>query len=370
MLNYFRDHLSWKLFFSYILVVLVSTLTLNVAAQLALPTALDRHMGGMDMMSGDMGGMMGDSSTLDAFSNAFDEVMLLSILIASLTAAFVSIFVSRKFIAPVQHLTAASQKITQGDYQERVALSPGNDELHQLAARFNQMAAALENNEEIRKQLIGDVAHELRTPLTTIKGSMEGLIDGVLSSTPETFQHLYRETDRMQTLINDLQELSRVEAGGYQLDLKTGQIADVIETTQHRLAQQFKDKGVALKLDLAEQLPASQIDEDRIGQVLLNLVGNALQYTSQGGSVTINAQCIENELRVSVIDDGIGIEAQHLALMFTRFYRVDKSRARAHGGSGIGLTISKHLIEAHGGEIWAESAGLGHGTKVIFTLPI
>jgi histidine kinase len=136
------------------------------------------------------------------------------------------------------------------------------------------------------------------------------------------------------------------------------------------LGLQFEEKGVALETDVPTGLPPVGADEDRIGQVLLNLVGNALQYTPAGGQVRVSARHQEAEVQVSVADTGVGIAAEHLPLIFTRFYRVDKSRSRAGGGSGIGLTIAKHLVEAHSGRIWAESAGPDQGSTLIFTLPL
>jgi len=222
----------------------------------------------------------------------------------------------------------------------------------------------------MRRELIGDVAHELRTPLTAIKGSMEGLIDGVLPSEVETYQLIYAEADRLERLVNDLQELSRVEAGAYELIRKPISVSSLVESAAARLSRQFEDKGVTLESKVPANLPPALADEDRIGQVLLNLVGNALQYTPPGGHVRIAASRRGHEVHVSITDTGIGISPEHLPHLFTRFYRVDKSRSRAGGGSGIGLTIARHLVEAHGGRIWVESPGAGRGSSFTFTLPL
>jgi histidine kinase len=271
-------------------------------------------------------------------------------------------------------MMVASRYIAAGHYDERVNV-PGNlskddlDELSQLALSFNQMAEKLEKVESMRRQLIGDVSHELRTPLTAIKGSMEGLMDGVLPENDETYMGIYREADRLQRLVNDLQELSRVEAGAYELDLHPLDVLVVISAVVKRLELQFKEKGVLLEVDVPDDLPSIQADEDRIGQVLLNLVGNALQFTPSGGSVVVSAAQRNKEIKISVSDTGIGISPEDIENIFTRFYRVDKSRSRAGGGSGIGLTISKYLVEAHGGRIWVESAGLDRGSTFTFSLP-
>jgi two-component system sensor histidine kinase BaeS len=192
----------------------------------------------------------------------------------------------------------------------------------------------------------------------------------VLPPDAETFHHIHQEADRLQRLVRDLQELSRVEAGAYELDRRPADLADLVRAVVDRLARQFEDKGVALETDLPGDLPPILADEDRIGQVLMNLVGNALQYTPEGGQVRITAHREGDAVAIAVRDTGIGIPPEHLPHLFTRFYRVDKSRSRAGGGSGIGLTIARHLVEAHGGTIRVESPGSGQGSAFIFTLPV
>jgi len=222
----------------------------------------------------------------------------------------------------------------------------------------------------MRRRLIGDVSHELRTPLTAIKGFMEGLIDGVLPATPETYQQIHAEADRLNHLVDDLQELSRVESRAYELDLHPLDVSSLMRTVTKRLRPQAESKHVLLDVELTPDLPPVLVDEDRAIQVLTNLTGNALQYTSENGAVTLSAKRINNDVQISVRDTGLGIPPEHLQHIFDRFYRVDKSRSRhAGGGSGIGLTIARALVEAHGGRIWAESAGEGQGSTFSFVLP-
>jgi histidine kinase len=203
---------------------------------------------------------------------------------------------------------------------------------------------------------------------------MEGLIDGVLPAEAGTYQQVYREAARLQRLVNDLQELSRVEAEAFELDRRPLELGEIIRQAAGRLRPQFEEKEVALIVDLPPRLPPALADEDRLYQILLNLVGNALQYTPRGGTVTISAGAPKDDraspLIVTIRDTGIGIDREHLPYLFTRFYRVDKSRSRAGGGSGIGLTITRHLVEAHGGRIWVESEGDGQGSTFQFSLPI
>ncbi len=374
MFGRFRRHLAWKLFLSYLIVILVGVIVLASSAELAIPRSFNHHMAAMASMMGDIMGTEGLGS--DLFSNfraAVSEALLLGALTSLLSAIIVSFLISRRVVAPVREMMAASSRIADGHYRERVSLSGAlepheMDELENLAVRFNQMAEKLEKTETMRRQLIGDIAHELRTPLTTIKGSMEGLMDGVLNKDVQTFQQVYQEADRLQRLVNDLQELSMVEAGAYELKPIPTPVAELIGTTKARLGQQFEEKGVVLEIELPGDLPSVMVDADRISQVLMNLVGNALQYTPRGGTVQIEAQRLENEILISIRDTGIGIPPEHLPHIFTRFYRVDRSRSRAGGGSGIGLTIAKHLVEAHGGRLWAESSGAGRGSTFTFAL--
>jgi len=385
MMKYIRTHLGVKLFLSYFAVVLVGVIILAVTVPAVIPQAFNRHLGnmgvteGMGMMGAGQGqgfgfgggqgtGMMAELFT--GFRDGVFEALAWAAAAAVLVAVLISLVFSRRILHPLRGMMQASQRIADGHYDERVA-AEGVDELGQLAARFNQMAEKLEQVESMRRQLIGDVSHELRTPLTAIKGSMEGLMDGVLPATDETYRQIHQEADRLNRLVDDLQELSRVEAGAYELDLRPTQIAPLIETVAKRFRQQFESKRVKLDLSMPGDLPPVLADEHRILQVLTNLTGNALQYTPAGGIVTISAARRNGTAHITVHDTGAGIAPEHLPHLFDRFYRVDKSRSRAAGGgSGIGLTIAKYLVEAHGGEIFVESEGSGKGSKFSFTVPV
>lgn len=371
MLDYVRSHLGVKLFLSYLIIVVVGAIVLLTAAEAAAPTAFDRHMEAMAEL---MGGMMGGENLFANFRAALRESLIVAASAAFAAAIIVSYFVARQVVTPIQEMRRAAHRIAEGRYDERVQVPGGDeeraqDELSRLALDFNQMASELQQTEIMRRQLIADISHELRTPLTTIKGTVEGLIDGVLPQQPDTYQRIYREADRLERLVHDLQELSRIEAGAYMLQPQPTPVSRLIETVIDRLGAQFAEKGVELGVSIPADLPPVLVDEPRIDQVLLNLVGNALQYTPPGGEVEISAHQAGNHVAISVADTGIGIAPQHLPNLFTRFYRVDRSRSRAGGGSGIGLTIAKHLVEAHGGQIAVESPGEGQGSTFTFTLP-
>jgi histidine kinase len=386
-MEYFRKRINAKLFLSYLAVLMVGGMVLLSTVFFAVPAAYNRHMtreavviadgtplpgpGMMGMGQGPGAGRgLGQAQEFANFRAGVLDALGYAALAAVLVAAVVSMIFSRQIVAPLRAMMSASQRIADGRYDERVSVS-GSDELAQLAERFNRMAERLEQTESMRRQLIGDVSHELRTPLTAIGGYMEGLTDGVLPATPETFEQVRAEASRLSRLVDDLQELSRVEAGSYRLDVHPVALSVLLETTAKRLLHQFDEKQVHLTRSLPTDLSPVLADEDRITQVLTNLLGNALAYTPAGGEVTVSAAKIGNEVLISIRDTGFGIPAESLPHIFDRFYRVDKSRSRAAGGgSGIGLTIAKALVEAHGGRLRAESAGEGQGSLFSFTLPI
>ena len=377
MTDYFRRYLGAKLLLSYLIIVVVGVFVLIVASQFVLPGTFSRHMSGMGMMNGMMNGMMEGQTTeqpagmpqvYSDFRASFNEALGYATLAAIIAAIALSLYLSSSITAPVKAMSLATQHIAAGHYDERVPVR-GEDELAQLAMRFNQMAEKLDQVELMRRQLIGDVSHELRTPLTAIKGSMEGLIDGILPATEETFQQIHAETNRLNRLVDDLQELSRVEARAYELNLQPLDVASLLSTVAKRLSTQIEAKQIILGFELAPDLPRVLVDPDRAIQILTNLAANAVQYTPDAGRILISAKPTNGEVQISVQDTGIGIPKEHLPHVFDRFYRVDKSRSRrAGGGSGIGLTIARALVEAHGGQIWVGSAGEDLGSTFTVTL--
>jgi histidine kinase len=364
---------SWtiKILLAIWAVVLISFVVHTIAMNLSIVNAFDRHIGrmgeGMQTMMGNLRGV----NLYQTFRAAVNDSMLVSMLIASAIAGAAGLVISRRITQPVNRLMLASRKLAEKEYSHRI---PENeiqeDELGELAVSFNQMAEQLEQTEAMRRQLIGDISHELRTPLTAIKGSMEGLMDGVLEAGEPTYQQIYREADRLQHLVEDLQELSRVEAVQFKLNKKDIDPGELVKEAVGSLDAAFNKKGVSLDLEGTGRLPKIQADPDRILQVLQNLLGNALQFTPKGGSVRVQVRENPGYLEFLVTDTGIGIDERHLPHIFERFYRADPSRSRAYGGgSGIGLTISKSLVEAHGGTLRAESAGKNKGSQFVFTLP-
>jgi histidine kinase len=280
---------------------------------------------------------------------------------------------SRRFVQPLKQMGQAAERIAAGEYQERLPLEAdgdeGQDELQRLGLRFNLMASQLEQVEEQRRKWLSDVAHELRTPLTVIKGSMEGLMDGVLEPDAATLERVYRQADRLERLVNDLQELNRIDEGVLELNLRPVDLNRTIAEVVQTMRINFINQGISLEKQLPDGKITILVDEDRLQQILMNLLGNALRYTPEGGRVIVAGKGLDTMAEISISDNGAGISAEHLPYVFDRFYRVEESRSRQDGGSGLGLAIVKKLVEAQGGQIRVESAGLGEGTIFLFTLP-
>lgn len=376
------SRLGIKLFASYLAVIGVGIITLALAADAVAPVFYSSHMAQMrasGLMQRHMGGNAGPPATggpaaledelAASFRTALTEALLVASTAAVAAAVAVSLFVTARVVGPVRRLVAASRRIAAGHYAERVPPG-GPDELGDLARSFNDMASALEATERRRLELLGDVAHELRTPIATLEGYLEGLLDGVVASSETTWAKLLDEAGRLRRLVDDLQELSRAEARQISLKLEAVRPAEIASAAAERLASQFAEKGLAFDREIPSDLPAVLADRDRAVQVLTNLLTNALRYTPAPGTVRLTLQPESGAVQFTVTDTGIGIAAADLSNIFERFYRVDKSRSRALGGSGIGLTIARALVEAMGGRIWAESPGLGQGATFRFTLPL
>ena len=383
LLQILRSHWIYKILAAFLLVILIAGAIHALAMNLSIQAAFERHLGRMTentqgMMGAGSGSGTGANSNsrgvnlYTSFRAAVNETLWISALAAFVIAGVAALIISRRITRPIQRLTNASQQIAAGEYSHRITENEiSQDELGQLAHSFNQMAEKLEGTEAMRRQLLGDISHELRTPLTAIKGSMEGLMDGVLPAEQSTYQQIYREADRLQRLVEDLQELNRVDGQTYPLEKHSVNAADLVKAAIIPLENTFAMKGVELKSQVEAGLPKLFVDSDRIQQVLHNLLGNALQFTPPDGQVLVTVVKDGNQIRFSVKDSGIGISKEHLAHIFERFYRADKSRSRSKGGgSGIGLTIAKSLVEAHGGKIWAESGGKNLGSIFTFTLPM
>ncbi|GAB4441514.1 MAG: ATP-binding protein [Chloroflexi bacterium OHK40] len=366
--------LRWKLFFSHLVIIVIANVVLlataSFMASLGLVNAAPFTVGAAAAETGSLDpGAAPQAPLLQQFQTVVQQALLVSGFAALAAAVVVSLFVSRRIVEPLVTLSAVSRRLAQGFYRERTRIT-SDDEIAELAQSVNQLADALDQTERRRLALLADVTHELRTPLATIGGYMEGLLDGVITPSPQTYSLILHETNRLQRLIEDLELLSRVEAGQLPVVARRTDLTRTLEDVAAQFEPLFSANHVTLRVEAEPNLPYVWADPDRIDQVLINMLSNAYRYTPAGGSVTLRAVNAGEFAIVAVRDTGVGISAEHLPHVFERFYRVDKSRARQSGGSGIGLAIARHLVYAQGGEIWAESAGEGQGTTFSFTLPL
>jgi two-component system sensor histidine kinase BaeS len=315
------------------------------------------------------------------FTGRVNQSLLYATIGATALSLILGIFLARKLTHPLQEMTAATRAVAQGDLNQQVSVR-SNDELGELARSFNQMNAALAQLQHLRRQMTADIAHELRTPISIILGHAEGLSDGVLPATAETFHVIQDEAERLRRLVEDLRILSLTEAGELPMNIQPVSFQALLEQTITAYTPYAQQKDIQLAMEASTNLPIVPLDSDRILQVLSNLLSNALRYTPAGGRIVLSAtrdplagqnqwgQTVReaNGVRIAIQDSGSGIAPEELSAIFHRFYRGDKSRHRHDGGSGLGLAIARSIIESHGGRIWAESVK-GKGAKFIFTLP-
>jgi signal transduction histidine kinase len=296
--------------------------------------------------------------------------LLLATLIALALSAFVGWWLSRRIMRPVQQLTTAAEAVAAGQFDQGVQVN-SHDELGRLSHTFNGMTARLQAARQMQVDFVADVSHELRTPLTSIKGTLETLRAGAVNDLEVRDRFLETaeaETDRLIRLVNDLLVLSRVDSAALNLSRKPTDIGLLVQATADRLAEQAQARDLTIAVSIDPAAPLVPVDADRIEQVLLNLLDNAIKYSRPGGSIRLRVAATPDRLvLVQVMDEGIGIPADELPRVGERFYRADKARAR--GGHGLGLAIAQSLIRAHGGELWLESAE-GVGTTASFSLPM
>lgn len=309
---------------------------------------------------------------LDSAQSAFLSRVRRTLWIGALAALSVALVVGgllfRSITAPLRKLTAASEAIAQGDLSARADVQ-GRDEVAQLADSFNDMAESLHRMEEARQSQTADIAHELRTPLTVLQGTLEAMLDGVYSSDQENLQAALSQTRTLSRLVDDLRLLAVADAGRLRLQKESLDLGALLREVVEVYRPKAGEQRVALELRMAGDLPRACVDRDRLVQVMGNLLSNALHYAPPGGQIEVRARTRDDEVVTSVADDGPGVAAEDLPHLFERFWRADSSRRRSTGGSGLGLSIARHIVEAHGGRIWAEKTP-GGGLTVSFSLPL
>ncbi len=301
------------------------------------------------------------------FINALNRILLIVGLIALITAVILGSINARRITWPIAGVISASQNIADGHYDVRVSTNLKLHETYELAESVNHMAASLEEQEYLRKQLTGDIAHELRTPVTNISSYMEMMIDDIMEPTPERLKSCYDELSRLSVLINDLQRLENAESAAYDLNIEEFEIYSLTKNILSSFETGLHEKNISASL-IGDTVNIFA-DKNRISQVISNLLSNALKYTDEDGAINISISKKDNSVELAVEDTGIGISKDEQSRVFERFYRTDKSRTRKTGGAGIGLTITKAIVQAHHGTIQVESEP-GNGSKFIVTLPL
>ncbi|MBP7687452.1 MAG: HAMP domain-containing protein, partial [Thermoflexales bacterium] len=337
------------------------------AAELAttLPITTNNQIAGYLLL-----GAQGRGTLTPNEQNFLDQLrgtLIVAAVIAAGLGIAIGLLMSRTLAAPLSKLSGAARAFAAHQWDQRVVVN-GTQEMADVATAFNDMADSLQQAEVLRRNLMADVAHELRTPLTVIQGNLRAILDGVYPLEREEIATLYDETRLLQRLVDDLRELALAEAKQLKLNTLPIDLRPLIESTTGNFGAAAEAQQITLSARLPADLPLVQADADRVGQVIRNLVGNALRHTSANGSILIEVTPEVERVRVRVIDSGEGIPLEDLPHVFDRFYRGDRSRARSSGGSGLGLAITKSLIEAMGGAIGVESQS-GAGSTFWFTLP-
>jgi two-component system sensor histidine kinase BaeS len=300
------------------------------------------------------------------FEQALIQSALLTALGTILFAVFVSVYMAKRIAAPLIAMRKVAEEITQGKWNSRVSVE-GKDELADLGRALNHLTEELQKQEEYRKNLTSDIAHELRTPLATLKSHFEAMKDGIWKPTPERIHSCYEEIERLIHLVGDLEQLQGVESPGFKLQRKNENIVEIVQQSIKAMETAYYQKEVDLINDAKGEVIAF-VDRYRMTQIIMNLLSNALKFTPPGGHVTVKVKDKSDHVLLIVEDTGIGIPSEEIPKVFERFYRVDKSRSRKPGGSGIGLTIAKKLVEAHQGSVCLKSKE-GKGTTVYVSIP-
>jgi len=361
-----------RLFLSHLLVMMVGVSSLVIIGKLSSPRFFILHLQQLEGRGVTL--RYARTYLIDGFETAWNRSTFWSVIAGTTAAGVLSYWVSKRIVQPLTQIEQITQKFAAGQLDER--LQPSEiPEINQLATSFNRMAVSLEDVEHRRRELVSDLTHELRTPLTVLRGYLEELADARIEATPAVYQQLAKETRRLERLINDLQELSKAEAGYLPIKLQPVNLRPLLESLVQKFSDQLLEDGPVLRLECPDQLPEVLADIDRVEQVLVNLLGNALTYTNVG-SITVQAwtepqgaNSRRSRLWIAVTDTGIGLSPQDLPHVFERFWRAEKSRNQHTGGTGIGLAICQRLIELQGGQITVESQ-LGQGSTFRFYLPL
>jgi signal transduction histidine kinase len=301
------------------------------------------------------------------FIDRTNRTLLFGALIGAVIALLLGVFLSQTLTRPIRELTRATHAVSAGDLSQQVPVR-SDDELGELAQAFNRMSAQLSRSVNARKQMTADIAHELRTPLSLILGHAEAVHDEVLPPTRENFEIIREEATRLERMVNDLRTLSLADAGELRMQLQTIEPGQLIREVAALYQVQAQKKNITFRLDLRPSLPDVDVDPGRMTQVLTNILENAIRHTPENGQISLRARQVSEAVELSVQDSGPGLKTEDNERIFERFYRTDTARQREDGGSGLGLAIAKSIVQAHGGQIRAESEP-GRGLTITISLP-
>lgn len=301
-----------------------------------------------------------------AFINTLNKMLIAIGIFSLLFALLLGAYMAKRLSTPISRVITTARQISDGFLNNRIKEQSNTKEIIQLTSSINNLAETLEKQESLRKQLTADVAHELRTPLATLQSHMEAMIDGIWKPETGRLKSCHEEIMRLSRMIGDLEKLARFESGNLILYKEKFDLSELIKQILQNCESDFRNKGVELNSSLESVIVTA--DRDKISQIIVNLVSNALKFTPEGGSALVCTNRMENCVIVTVKDSGIGIAPEDIPFIFERFYRADKSRNRMTGGSGIGLTIVKAIVEAHHGKITVQSKPY-EGAEFIVTLP-
>lgn len=359
--------LASRLFAGQLIVLVAGALTAGLVATIIGPPIFHDHLL--------QAGHQSNSPELAHIEMAYRDASLISVgvglVISLLAATAVTWFLTRRLGRPLDQVTHAARELSRGHYRTRVPMVGSGTELETLAEAFNTMAARLEGVEDTRRRMLSDLAHELRTPIATLSAYHEGLHDGLVSLGPESRSALTEQTERLARLADDIDEVSTAEEGRLELDLHNHAVTDLLWAAHEGMRERYAPQGVNLVIDPTEAAGLHvKVDRQRIGQVLANLLTNALRATPPRGTVTVAARREGPGVTITVTDNGEGMTPEQIEHAFERFYRGDSARTRDRTGSGIGLTISKAIVVAHSGSITVTSAGFNLGTTFTITLPV
>lgn len=358
--------LATRFFTVQVLVVAASLAAAVVVASLMGPAIFHNHL--------IMAGHAENSPELLHVEQAYRDTNLITVAVALATALIcalvASLWLSRRIQGSLGKLAEAAKGMSRGRYDTRAPALGAGAKVDGVATAFNTMAARLQSTEGTRRRMLSDLAHEMRTPISVLTVYCEGLQDGVIHWDETTSEIMTDQLGRLTRLVEDITDVSRAEEGRIDLDRAEQPVLELLHTAAEAHRESYAAKGVALDVDVDDETGVLEVDQQRMGQVLGNLLTNALRHTPAGGTVTVSAtHQMPGQVVLCISDTGEGISAEQLPQMFERFWRGDTARDRDHGGSGIGLAISKALVEAHGGTLTAASPGPRHGAVFTIQLP-